>query len=114
MKLGEIGEGLASKFLKEHGYKIIKRNYKTAIGEIDIIAEDSGTLVFVEVKTRENTAYGQPFEAVNRHKQRKIANVALLYLKGLKELPPCRFDVVSVCVTSEKQELKLIKDAFEV
>ncbi len=114
MKLGEIGEGLASKFLKGHGYKIIKRNYKTAIGEIDIIAEDGGTLVFIEVKTRENTAYGQPFEAVNRHKRRKIANVALLYLKGLKEIPPCRFDVVSVCVTAGRQELKLIKDAFEV
>ena len=96
MKLGQRGEGLAVEFLKKKGYKIIKQNYKTRIGEIDIIADDGGTLVFVEVKTRESIAYGMPFEAVTRYKKRKIANVALLYLKKIKEVPPCRFDVVSI------------------
>jgi putative endonuclease len=114
VKLGEKGEGLAVKFLKKMGYTIIKRNYKTPIGEIDIIAKDKDTIVFTEVKTRESSAYGQPFEAVNRFKKRKIANVAHLYLKRFKELPPCRFDVVSIYYEKGKPECELIKDAFEV
>lgn len=114
MKLGEKGEGLAVKFLKKKGYKIIKQNYKTPIGEIDIIAKDEETLIFIEVKTRESVEYGLPFEAVNSHKKRKIANVALLYLKRFKEIPPCRFDIVSIYYKQGKPEFELIKDAFEL
>lgn len=114
MRLGEKGERLAVKFLKKKGYKIIKQNYKTPIGEIDIIARDRETLVFIEVKTRDSIVYGLPFEAVNRTKKRKIANVALLYLKRFKEMPPCRFDVISIYYEHDKPEFKLIKDAFEV
>lgn len=114
MKLGEKGEGLAVKFLKKKGYKIIKQNYKTPIGEIDIIAKDKKFLVFIEVKTRDSIEYGLPFEAVNNAKKRKIANVALLYLKRLREIPPCRFDVVSICFEQNNPEFKLIKDAFEI
>ncbi len=114
MKLGEKGEGLAVRFLQKKGYRIIRQNYKTRIGEIDIVANDGETLVFVEVKTRESIAYGHPFEAVNKYKRRKIARVALLYLKKLKEIPPCRFDVVSVYYNHGRAEFDLIKDAFEV
>ncbi len=114
MRLGEKGEGLAVKFLKKKGYKIIKQNYKTPIGEIDILAKDKETLVFIEVKTRESVEYGLPFEAVNSHKKRKIANVALLYLKRFKEIPPCRFDIVSIYYKQGKPEFELIKDAFEL
>ncbi len=114
MKLGEKGEGLAVKFLKKKGYKIIKQNYKTPIGEIDILAKDKETLVFIEVKTRESVEYGLPFEAVNSYKKRKIANVALLYLKRFKEIPPCRFDIVSIYYKQGKPEFELIKDAFEL
>ena len=114
MKLGEKGEGLAVKFLKKKGYRIIKQNYKTPIGEIDIIAAEGDTLVFIEVKTRESLEYGHPFEAVNKAKRRKIANVALLYLKALKKEPPCRFDVVSIFYENGRPGLELIKDAFEV
>ena len=114
MSLGEKGEGLAEKFLRKKGYKILQRNFKTRIGEIDIIASDGDYLVFVEVKSRKSLEYGQPFEAVNRHKRRKIANVAMMYLKRLKEVPPCRFDVVSVYYEHDRPEFELIKDAFEV
>jgi len=114
MKLGEKGEGLAVKFLKKKGYKIIRQNYKTSIGEIDVIARDKKTLVFIEVKTRESLAYGLPFEAVGRKKKKKIAGVAQLYLKRLKEIPPCRFDVVSICLEKGKPEVELIRDAFEI
>ncbi len=114
MNLGERGEGLAAGFLKKKGYKILVQNFRTRIGEIDIIARDNMTLVFVEVKTRESLEYGRPFESVNIHKRRKIANVALLYLKKLREIPPCRFDVVSVYYDKGRPEFELIKDAFEV
>ena len=113
MKLGEKGEGVAVKFLREKGYKIIAQNFKTRIGEIDIIARDGETLAFIEVKTRESIEYGQPFEAVNRFKKRKIANVASLYLMRLKEIPPCRFDVVSIYYEKGVPEVELITDAFE-
>ena len=114
MKLGEEGERLAVEFLKENGYRIIRRNFKTSIGEIDIIASEGETLVFIEVKTRESIEYGLPFEAVTRAKKRKIANVALLYLKKLKEVPACRFDVVSIFYDGSTPQFDLIKDAFEL
>ncbi len=114
MKLGEKGEELAVKYLKKKGYKIIIQNYKNIIGEIDIIASDKNKLVFIEVKTRESIEYGQPFEAVNKTKKRKIANTALLYLKRYKELPSCRFDVVSINYEKDKHKINLIKDAFSL
>jgi putative endonuclease len=114
VNLGQKGEGAAVKFLKKKGYKIVKKNYKNPIGEIDIIAKDHDTLVFVEVKSRENIEYGEPFEAVHRFKKQKIANVALLYLKRLKEIPPCRFDVVSIYYKNGRPEVELIQDAFEM
>lgn len=79
--LGSKGEDLAVRFLKRKGYRIIERNYKTPIGEIDIIAQDGGTLVFIEVKTRTSASFGYPFEAVDRKKRQKLKNLALLYLK---------------------------------
>ncbi|RJR15595.1 MAG: YraN family protein [Nitrospiraceae bacterium] len=114
MKLGEKGDGLAAAYLRKKGYKIITQNFKTRIGEIDIIAMEEDTLVFVEVKTRESIAYGKPFEAVDYFKKRKIANTAMLYLKKLNEIPPCRFDVVSIYYDRGKPECELIRDAFEV
>jgi putative endonuclease len=114
VKLGQRGEDLAASYLQKNGYKIIQRNYKTMIGEIDIIARDRDDLVFIEVKTRESLEYGQPFESVNKNKRRKIANVAMLYLKKLKNIPACRFDVVSVYYEEGRPEFKLIQDAFEM
>lgn len=114
MKLGQRGEDLAASYLQKQGYKIIQRNYKTMIGEIDIIARDGDDLVFIEVKTRESLEYGHPFESVNKNKRRKIANVAMLYLKRLKDIPPCRFDVVSVYYEQGRAEFNLIQDAFEM
>jgi putative endonuclease len=113
MGLGQRGEVLAVRYLKNRGYRIIEQNFKTPIGEIDIIAYDGETLVFIEVKTRESMAYGRPFESVHYHKRRKIASVASLYLKRLKHIPPCRFDVLSIHYKDGRPEYELIKDAFE-
>jgi len=113
--LGIKGENLAVKFLKEKGYRIIARNYKTPIGEIDIIAQDGNTIVFIEVKTRTDEFFGQPFEAVNKRKRQKLKNVALLYLKRHGREFPVRFDVLSIFYRENgKKEIEHIKDAFEV
>ena len=113
--LGSKGEDLAIQFLKKKGYRIIKRNYKTYVGEIDIIARDGNTIVFVEVKTRANDSFGYPFEAVNKKKRQKLKNLALLYLKSQVKESPVRFDVLSIFYADgRKLEIEHIKDAFEV
>ncbi len=114
MSLGKKGEELAEGYLRKQGYKIIEQNYKTPFGEIDIIARHNDALVFIEVKTRESIEFGLPFESVTRSKRRKITNVALSYLKRFQDLPPCRFDVLSICYKDRKPEFELIRDAFEI
>lgn len=112
--LGIKGEDLAVGFLKKKGYKILSRNYKTPLGEIDIIAEDGETLVFVEVKTRTDDSFGLPFEAVDHRKKEKLRKVALYYLKNIrKKDAPSRFDVLSIQAGSGKNEIEHITDAFE-
>lgn len=113
-QVGSRGEDIAAGFLKDHGYRIIARNYKTPIGELDIIAKDGETLVFVEVKTRSSNAFGYPFEAVDSRKKHKLKNLAMLYLKNQKKNCAVRFDVISINLNSTKKEIEHIKDAFEV
>jgi len=113
--LGSEGENLAVKFLKGKGYQIIERNYKTPLGEIDILAMDGNTLVIVEVKTRTDNIFGYPFESVNERKRQKLRDLASLYLKRLGKEPPVRFDVLSILYRDRgKKKIEHIKDAFEV
>ncbi|MFA5356711.1 MAG: YraN family protein [Candidatus Omnitrophota bacterium] len=113
--LGGKGEQAAASLLKENGYKILFTNYKTRLGEIDIIAEDRGTICFIEVKARSSDRFGSPSEAVSLLKQRKISEAALLFLKERKLLDKrARFDVVSVYCSRDGQRLELIRDAFEL
>ncbi len=112
--LGIKGEDLATKFLKKKGFRIISRNYKTPLGEIDIIAEDGETLVFVEVKTRTDNSFGLPFEAVDHRKKEKLRKVALYYLKNVRKKDVAsRFDVLSIRAGDKKSEVEHIIDAFE-
>lgn len=91
------GEVAAKKYLEEKGYRILGENYAGRMGEIDLIAKDGDTLVFVEVKARENTAFGEPIEAVTPQKVRKIALTAQQYLVQKRLLgSDVRFDVVEV------------------
>ena len=95
--VGAIGEDMASKYLESKGYKILERNYKNRMGEIDIIALYKGIIVFIEVKYRHNDKFGMPREAVNKNKQFKIRQMALLYLKIKRKLDThCRFDVIEI------------------
>ena len=113
--LGELGEGVAVQLLKEQGYKIWKRNYKTKLGEIDIIAKDKDTVCFIEVKTRHSDKFGSPEESISESKQKKIARVALLFLKEMNLLDKkARFDVVSVVYLKGELRPDLIKNAFEL
>jgi putative endonuclease len=113
--LGNRGEDLAIQFLKKQGYKIIERNYKTLLGEIDIIAQDGNKLVFVEVKTRTTDAFGFPFESVNKRKREKLKKLALGYLKKRGNELPLRFDVLSIIYNDAevKKHFVHFKDAFE-
>ncbi len=96
-ELGRTGERLAAEELTRRGYHIITRNFRCLHGEIDLIAEDAGDLVFVEVKTRRGTACGLPEEAVTPHKQRKLVQVAMYYLNLHNSCERAwRIDVVGV------------------
>ena len=101
--------------MKDNGYKIIARNYKSALGEVDVIAQDRDTLCFVEVKSRSSARCGAPEEAVSRMKQRKISRTALGFLKEGRLLDrKARFDVVAVVCASDPPQIRLIRDAFEL
>ena len=107
--MGRAGEKKASEFLKKEGFKILETNFKTHVGEIDIIAKDAQTIVFIEVKTRTDDDFGSPSEAVTRKKQEKYFKVATEYLvKEKKTDSECRFDVVEIC----DGQINHIKDAF--
>ncbi|MDW7772060.1 MAG: YraN family protein [Desulfobulbaceae bacterium] len=113
---GSLGEEIAVSFLKKSGYAIIERNYRKRYGEIDIIAEDGGELVFIEVKTRKSSSFGSPFEAVDSRKQEKMSRVAMAYMisRSLTE-QAARFDVVAVRLEAKQQpKVELVKDAFEL
>ena len=114
-KLGEKGESLAARFLKKNGYKIIEQNYRTQLGEIDIIAKEKKTIVFVEVKSRRSTRFGNPKWAVTPQKQRKISMVALYYLKTTEQTnAKARFDVVAITANRDQPQIEIVKNAFEL
>ena len=114
--LGKAGEDEAAAFLQRKGYTIAARNYRTKVGELDIIAwENPRTLVFVEVKTRTGLQFGKPAEAVNFYKQKNIIRTAQWYLmeKHLTETY-CRFDVIEVyAMAGGTWECRQIEGAFE-
>ena len=95
--LGRAGEALAARYLTGQGFRILRRGYRTRGGEIDLVAEEAGVLVFVEVKSRSTLACGRPAEAVGLLKQGRLLRAASRFLQehGADDRP-CRFDVVEV------------------
>ena len=110
-KLGRQGEEAAAVFLKEAGYEILARNFRTPRGEIDIVAGTGQTVAFIEVKTRR---FGRPAAAVDYRKQQKIIQSARWFLRQ-RHLDGClcRFDVIEVCVAGERWEIHHLPGAFE-
>ena len=116
LPLGAKGEFAAERFLVRGGMKILARGFETGVGEVDLIAADGETIVFVEVKTRESDIAGHPTEAVDAEKQRKITYTALEYLKRHDLLEySARFDVVSIIwpAGSDRPEIQHFCDAFQ-
>lgn len=112
--IGNRGETCAAEYLRRQGYRILACNYRTKIGEIDIIADDHGTLVFIEVKTRCSVRCGTPAEAVHYRKQQKIIQTAYWYLRAHHmESCLCRFDVLEVYAMNDGWKIHQIKAAFE-
>ncbi|MDP3012699.1 MAG: YraN family protein [Candidatus Subteraquimicrobiales bacterium] len=111
--LGIRGEEIASRFLIKKGFKILFKNYRLKFGEIDIIALDKNSLVFVEVKTRFNTEFGKPFEAINISKQNKLRKLADCFIAfNQPEAKFFRFDVISILINKDKREVVHIENAF--
>ena len=113
LKLGARGEEEAARFLQRSKARIVARNLRTPVGEIDIVARWKKQLLFVEVKTRSNARYGTPAEAVGPRKQRQIIRAAQWYLQqgngaGLQP----RFDVIAVSCRGEEVEIEHVPDAF--
>ena len=112
---GKIGEDLACRELERRGYAILARRYRSRVGEIDIVARDGPTLVFVEVKTREGHEFGNGAEAVTPFKRRRIGRVALDYLARYRQTDcPCRFDVVSIAVGDGPPAIDVFRNAFDM
>ena len=117
--LGDYGEEPAIKHLKKNNYKILERNYRCKLGEIDVIAQNNNFLVFLEIKTRRNANFGFPCEAVDYHKQQRIIKIAQYYLMFKNMNYPVRFDVVEVIaeIKGNKfhvKDIELIRDAFSL
>lgn len=115
---GSWGETLAAKYLSSLGYEILQTNYRSRMGEIDLICSDGSYLVFVEVKTRKSDRFGAPAEYVTRSKQQKIILTAQQYLSEQENERFCRFDVIEIYapegVQTKHPLLHHIKDAFQV
>ncbi len=114
--LGSMGESLAISFLKKQKYAVLEKNYRCRCGEIDVIAKDGRTIVFVEVKTRRNSAYGPPQLSVTRSKQWQISKAALTYLQYKKLVETsARFDVIAINLADPAQpQIDHIKNAFDL
>lgn len=94
--IGGAAEETAARFLAEQGLAIIARNYRTRFGEIDLVARDGATLVFVEVRLRSSPRFGGGAGSIDQRKRARIVSAARLYLSHLKREPPCRFDVITL------------------
>ena len=115
IETGRLGEDLAVEYLKRRGYRIVERNYRCSLGEIDIVALQGDVVVFIEVKTRRSERFGDPQQSVTQQKQKRISRISLEYLQK-KRLYPCnaRFDVVAVRMHGGNAGIELIQNAFDL
>ncbi|HMO19155.1 MAG TPA: YraN family protein [Oligoflexia bacterium] len=114
LKIGPYGESLAQKYLGKIGYKILDKNWKCKLGELDLIASDKGTLVFIEVKTRLDNKFARKhlFDSIGTRKKRKLKNLTEIYIKKNffeQKTPPYRIDAIGIIVSVETLEQKYLK-----
>jgi len=113
---GRQGEELAIGYVRKRGYRIIERNFRNTLGEIDIIARDGRAIVFIEVKARSGNRFGNPKYAVTRKNQLTLTRVAQSWLKEKgHSFAKARFDVIAICnATGREPDIELVKNAFEI
>ena len=110
--LGQQGEDLAAKYLQEKGYSIRHRNWKFGDLEIDIVAQQDDEIVFVEVKTRSTDQWGEPEDAVDELRKRRLTAASNVYLKYFRLDNPYRYDVISIILNDKELKIKQIEEAF--
>ncbi|MFH1495491.1 MAG: YraN family protein [Pseudomonadota bacterium] len=108
MDAGKEAENHAASFLQSQGLRLVAKNYRCRMGEIDLIMEHGATLVFVEVRFRRNENFGGAAASITGHKQRKLIHAAQHYLQQQAKQPPCRFDALLL----DGHKIEWIKDAF--
>jgi putative endonuclease len=112
-QLGLFGEDVACEELERRGHVIVSRRYKTEHGEIDIVSQHDGFTVFIEVKLKSSSSFGDPADAVTPRKQQQVVWMATDYVARHKlENTPCRFDVVSVECECHPPRVTVLEDAF--
>jgi putative endonuclease len=115
LQLGKEGERVAERFLEKKGYRLVERNYRCPLGELDLIVLDRRVVVFVEVKTRTGHGFGSPLEAVEFRKQRKMIQAAQFFLAERRlQQRDARFDVVGVSWPGREPVVEHIENAFEL
>lgn len=113
LPLGRRGERAAEKYLRRTGYRIVARNFRAAGAEIDIVAMDGDTLVFVEVKTRRSRDAGAPEEAVDERKQKQIRRAAEIFATRYRaDEVTMRFDIIAIDASGKRLEIELLRNAF--
>jgi len=113
--LGMRGEEIARDYLKKQKFRLMESNFRCRCGEIDIIARDSSTLVFIEVKTRRTATYGPPQLSITPFKQRQISKAALAYLaQNRLESVDARFDVIGILLSDGPPVVEHIRNAFDL
>jgi putative endonuclease len=110
---GSAAEELAMRHLQGKGLRLKERNFRTRVGEIDLIMQQAQTLVFVEVRFRQSSNYGSPAETVTPHKQQRLIRAAMHYLQRQGLDQPCRFDIVAIS-GSRQQTIEWIQNAFQL
>jgi len=109
---GKAAENIACDYLQKKGLTLITRNYHCRQGEIDIIMDDKGTTVFIEVRYRKNASFGDAKESITLQKQNKIRTTALHYLHSSQENSNARFDVIAITGEHNQQKFEWVKNAF--
>lgn len=107
---GAPAEALAAAFLEQRGLTIVERNYRCRLGEIDLVAHDGGTTVFVEVRRRASASFGSAAASITAAKRRKLLKTARHYLARLRTAPQCRFD--ALLIEGEPPRIEWIRNAF--
>lgn len=115
LEMGKRGEAAADAYLRKAGYQITERNYRCRLGELDIITEEDGDIVFIEVRSKCSTQFGDPAASIGALKRRKLSLLALHYLQARRlEGRSARFDVVSVSFMPARIKIDLIRNAFDL